>query len=202
MPSAPAQDHPDCEPDLVARIRAGDESAFDALVAAYYAGLFRFALRYVPDRETAEDLVHDVLFRIWEQRERWEVQESLATYLYGAVRNRAIDYARHELVERRWRERSVSRAAYSANPGRHADRPDAALELSELDRAIAHAVGRLPARCRQAFMLSRESGLTYAEIATVMGISPKTVQIQMGRALKALRVAVGPFLAVILPLIR
>ena len=124
-------------------------------MGAYYAGLFRFALRYVPERETAEDLVHDVLFRIWEQRAGWEIHESLATYLYGAVRNRAIDYARHESVVRRWREHAVNRAAHSPEPGRHADRPDAALELSELDRAIAHAVGRLPERCRKGKLLDR-----------------------------------------------
>jgi RNA polymerase sigma-70 factor, ECF subfamily len=185
---------------IIAGIRAGDESAFDALVAKYYAGLYRFAVRYVRQHEAAEDLVHDVLFRIWEQRDRWEIRGTLAGYLYGSVRNRGINYVEHDLVEQRWRHRETAR--YARLPDRSASVPaDVAVELSDLDRAISAAVDRLPTRCRQVFVLSREHGLSYAEIATVMDISPKTVQIQMGRALKALRAAVGPFLAVLLPLV-
>lgn len=187
-PAAPAS-----ESEWIARICAGDEAAFGALVETYYARLYRFALRYVHQREIAEDLVHDVLFRIWQQRAQWKIRDTLATYLFAAVRNGAINYLRHELVERRWRARAAVQPA-DAEWHRPGERADTAVELSDLDRAIARTVERLPPRCRQVFVLSREHGLSYAEIAAVMEISPKTVQIQMGRALKALRAALKPFL--------
>jgi RNA polymerase sigma-70 factor (ECF subfamily) len=188
-----SSDSPLSESELIARIRAGDEAAFETLVETHYAGLYRFARRYVHERETAEDLVHDVLFRVWQQREQWDIRESLATYLYGAVRNRAINYLRHDVVEQRWRA-SASRHSQGDDWHRRPEQADAAVELSDLDRAITRAVERLPPRCRQVFELSREHGLSYAEIAAVMEIAPKTVQIQMGRALKALRAALKPFL--------
>ncbi len=181
---------------LIAGIRAGDEAAFDTLLTTYYPGLFRLAVRYVRDHAVAEDLVSDVLFRIWAQRERWEVRTSVVTYLYGAVRNRAVNYLRHERTARRWREREEALPA-DERTGR-AEAADAAVEVADLDQAITRAIERLPARCRQVFVLSRESGLSYAEIAAVMGISPKTVEVQMWKALKALRIAVQPFLAVAL----
>jgi RNA polymerase sigma-70 factor (ECF subfamily) len=180
------------ELDWVARIRAGDAAAFEAMFRRYYEPLLRFALTYLPVRETAEDLVQDVFYRIWEQRERWAVRTTLAAYLYGAVRNRALDYVRHQLVEQQWEERAllardVTAAALRVPPASAL----AQLELDELDLVIRRAVDRLPERCRQTFLLSREHGLAYAEIAAVMGTSVKTVKIQMGRALKALRAAVA-----------
>ena len=79
------------ELDWVARIRAGDGAAFEAMFRQYYEPLLRFALTYLPVRESAEDLVQDVFYRIWEHRERWAVRTTLAAYLYAAVRHRALD---------------------------------------------------------------------------------------------------------------
>jgi RNA polymerase sigma-70 factor (ECF subfamily) len=184
------------ETDWIALVRAGDTAAFEAMFRRYYEPLLRFALAYVPSREAAEDLVQDVFFRVWEQRERWEVRATLAAYLYGATRNRCLDYVRHRIVEQQWEERAAT-ARIVARETIHGPAPSAqaTLELDELDAAIRRAVDRLPDRCRQTFVLSREHGLSYAEIAAVMGISVKTVKIQMGRALKALRTTLAPFLA-------
>ncbi|MGH7719264.1 MAG: RNA polymerase sigma-70 factor [Gemmatimonadaceae bacterium] len=188
------------ESSFVDAIRAGDETAFEALFRAYYVGLLRVALGYVRERGAAEDLVHDVLFRIWEQRAQWDVRDALPAYLYGAVRNRSLDYLRHQRVERRWRERVVARVLPIADIVQHPEQADAGVELNELDAAITRAVDRLPERCRQVFILNRQHGLTYAEVGRVMGISPKTVHVQMGRALKALRAAITPYLALVLAL--
>lgn len=188
---------------LIERVRAGDDAAFERLFHGWYENLVRFALPYVQgDQTVAEDLVHDVLFRVWEQRARWEVRGTLAMYLFGAVRNRCVDHARHRGVERRWHRE----AAWSVTPedaglafaGRVPPRADEAAELHELDAVIRRAIERLPERCRQVFLLHRTHGLTHAEVAAVMDISQKTVQEQMGRALKALRLAVGPFLGIAL----
>src|SRR5436190_13134698 len=89
----------------IARIRAGDPDALDAVFRSYYAELCAFAYRYTRARAQAEDLVHDVFAQIWAEREHWQVRESLKAYLYAAVRNRAVSALRREIVERRWEDR-------------------------------------------------------------------------------------------------
>jgi RNA polymerase sigma-70 factor (ECF subfamily) len=177
------------------QIREGEIAAFEVIFREYYEKLVRFSLGYIGSREAAEDLVQDVFARIWEQRHGWEIRESLAAYLYGSVRNRCLDYVRHQLVERQWADHVVAaRAAASDELHLESEPADAAIEQDEVDRAIRAAVDRLPERCRQTFVLSREHGLTYHEIAVVMGVSAQTVKIQMGRALKSLRTSLAPFL--------
>src|SRR5437762_1395730 len=88
---------------LIERVRSGDEAAFETIFRRWYAELVRFSLLYTGhDQQVAEDLVHDVLFRVWEQRIRWNPSGAIASYLFRATRNRCIDYARHAAVERKW----------------------------------------------------------------------------------------------------
>jgi RNA polymerase sigma-70 factor (ECF subfamily) len=166
---------------LVERIRAGDESAFEALFYAYHEPLCRFACRFVDAPDVAEEIVQEVFLFVWERRESWDVRESAKTYLFSAVRNASVSYLRHEQVVRRHEAETVP-LLVQAN-----DNTDEQLASNELVRAVHAAVRRLPHRCQLVFTLHREQGLTYAEIAAVLGISPKTVEVHMGRALKALR---------------
>lgn len=189
----------------VERIRSGDEAAFEAMFREYYAPLVRFAARYLGrECEAARDLVHDVLFNIWQQRAHWKVNGALGAYLYGATRNRCVDYLRRRLAEDRWQQRVASTGDdpdVLAIAGRIMPGADMLTETDEIDAAIARAVARLPARCRQAFILHWERGLTYTEIAAAMGTSPNTVKVQIGRALKALRLALAPFLTLLLSIL-
>lgn len=188
--------------EYIAQIREGDVAAFEAIFREYYEKLLHFSLGFIGSREAAEDLVQDVFVRIWEQRHGWEVRESVAAYLYGSVRNRCLDHVRHRLVERQWAEHVVAvRASAGDGLQRAPEAADAAIEEDEIDRALRAAVDRLPERCKQTFVLSREHGLTYHEIARVMGVSTQTVKIQMGRALKSLRLSLAPFLCTLAVLI-
>lgn len=183
--------------DSVELVRRGDATAFEAIFRAYYEPLCRFARMYGIEREAAEDLVQDVFFRIWEERAGWEVHGTLAAYLYGATRNRVLDYVRHRLVHRAWEARAARGSARALRGVRSRAEPaDERLALDELDVATRHAIAQLPERCRQTFVLSRGHGLAYAEIAVVMHVSVKTVKIQMGRALKSLRASLAPFIGV------
>ena len=168
-------------------IRAGDAGAFAALFRAYYGPLCTYAKRYVGERETAEELVQDVMLKLWEFRATWLLRGTLKSYLYTAVRNQALDVLKHERVARRWRERVVR--DYSAVAGAHGAvaGADDEVKTAELAAAIEVHVAKLPERCRQAFVLRRQHHLSYAEIARVMGTSTKTVEVQIGLALKALR---------------
>jgi RNA polymerase sigma-70 factor (family 1) len=176
---------------LTERIRTGDEAAFELIFRRWYAELVHFSLSYTGhNQQVAEDIVHDVLFRVWEQRTRWNPTGTIASYLFRATRNRCIDYARHVAVEQKWRRESKESGALLLSAVAQANEE---VELSDLQAAIVRGVARLPQRCQQAFMLHRDHGLTYDEIALVMQTSPKTVKAQIGRALQSLRNYLAPF---------
>ena len=184
LPRAPDQTARDQV--LVARIRSGDPEAFDALFCAYRDDLGAFVQGIVRVREAAEEIVHDLFLRLWEGRDLWEFEGAVRPYLFRAARNRAISYLRQERAELRLRERLALRLAH--RPPAPLEPPaDAAAEARDLEAAIARAVGRLPRRCQEVFRLSRHHHLSHAEVARVMGIAPKTVEVQLRRALIALR---------------
>jgi RNA polymerase sigma-70 factor (ECF subfamily) len=169
---------------LVARVRAGDEGALAAIFHAYATRLCAFAYRYVESRDVAADLVQDVFLKVWQNRGRWEIAESVRAYLYRATRNRALDFLKHESVERRWaeqaaRDRLVDDALTSA--------PSAAEGTRDLADELVRVLDQLPERCRQVFLLRWHHDLSYAEISELMGTTPKTVENQMSRALRLLR---------------
>jgi RNA polymerase sigma-70 factor (family 1) len=184
----------DAERTWVAGVREGDEAAFDAIFGAYYQVLCRFATGIVGSPDTAEDVVQGVFVAIWDLRESWEVRQPLRVYLYTAVRNRAIQVLRKQRNRARLTALRLPRvnAGAATTDTRTADRE---LEHAELADRIELAVADLPARGRQAYQLHRDHGLTYDEIAEVMGISPKTVSVHIGRALLSLRKALAPYLA-------
>lgn len=172
--------------DLVARIRAGDEGAFEAMFRAYYDPLCRYVAAYLGSRDAAEDAVQAVFVRVWEDRARWAVSD-LGHYLYAAVRRRAISQVRRIAVRRR-----AAPLLVLAEIGAGGTTPDAEFEAGELWRRVERALDTLPPRTRAAFVLSRRDGLSYREVASRMDISPKTVGVHIGRALAALRETLPP----------
>lgn len=179
------------EQALVERVRAGDALAFERLFRRYYPVLCTFAARMLGADGAAEDIVQDVFRRIWERRETWAIDTTVAAYLYRATRNGIFDCYKHERVVTRWREGAA--AAEHADPLLEPP-PDEAVHTAELAAAIERAAQGLPERCRQVFLLKWAHGLTYAEIAETMDISTKTVEMQVTRAYKALRERLKAFL--------
>jgi RNA polymerase sigma-70 factor (ECF subfamily) len=178
---------PEDERALIDAVRAGSEPAFFALFREHYQVLCRYAYRYVASRAIAEELVSDVFLRVWSQRERLEVRGRVRAYLYGAVRNLAIDFLRRERVEQRLllaggREHPVFGASRSSGV-------EEQLASEELAAAMQRAVDELPPRARQVFLLRWQRHLTNAQVAASLGIAVKTVEMHMTRALDALRAA-------------
>ena len=180
-----------------AGVRAGDERAFAALFRRYYEPLCRFAFRWTGSRDAAEDAVQAVFASIWDGHARWMVSGTVRAYLYGAVRHQLLSRHREQEVRARHASAVLRLTAASAESSAWA-RPDSNVESEELRGAIARAVAALPPKGRQAFELSRRDGLSYAEIAEVMGISRKTVEVHLTRALASLRAALGAYLAAVL----
>ncbi len=191
-PTSPPADSPEVGIDhdaatLVAQIRAGDQAAFEAVFQAYTRQLCAFAYRYVGSRETAAELVQDVFLWIWRQRTSWELRGTLRSYLYRAVRNRALDVLKHQAIERRWAQTTNAEHRYNAAFGEGVAPPDRVLEEKTLRIALNLALADVPERRRQIFLLRWKYGHSYAEIGAQLGISPKTVENQLGRVLHFLR---------------
>jgi len=168
--------------DAVSPVHEWIERAF----REHYAELCTFVAGLVGSEEGAEDVVQDVFLTIWRAPDRWlEAGDALRPMLFVAARNRALDVLRR----RRVRERYVERVALRVVPGPAG--PDEVLAQREIERAFDEAVAGLSARVREIYLLHRMEGLTYREIAERLGISVKTVEAQMGRALKALRARLG-----------
>jgi RNA polymerase sigma-70 factor, ECF subfamily len=179
----------DLPPDCVLRIREGDLGAFETLYRAMHPPLLAFATRYVGDAARAEELVQDLFFDLWRGRDAWTVTGSVTAYLYAALRNRALNLRRRDAVETQWAEDAVREPALTL----HMSPPnaDAVMESTELVGQLAAAMTKLPERCGLIMQMRWHGGLSYAEIAAVLGISPKGVENQLARGLKALRQAFG-----------
>lgn len=166
--------------ELLRRIKAGDEAAYDAVFRTWYAALVRVAAALLHDFDAAEEVAQDVMVQLWRRRHVIDTDVSARAYLLRAIRNRSLNHLRH-LKVRRESESDVE-ALYDAPEG--ADQPVVAKELAA---AVQVALRELSPRCREVFELSRVHGLRYAEIAEALDISQKTVEAQMGKALKILR---------------
>lgn len=168
--------------ELARRMRLGDEQALEVIFRTYYPGLVGFARRYVKMTEIAEELVQDLFLKMWSRRGSLGEIDSVKTYLFRAARNTALNHLRRRKLEHEWLEKEGTTIMEERSL-----EGDEAVTESEVAAAVRAAVDRLPPRCREVFMLSRDGGLTYGEIAKSLGISIKTVETQMGRALRALR---------------
>lgn len=156
--------------------------AFEAMFRAYYDSLVALAEWYVGSTETAEDIVDDVFLALWTQRDRVIVQESVRAYLFGATRNRALNAVRDRKTRARLLQQAKSDVIPLAVP-----ETDAAVRALDLRSAIERAIAQLPPRARTILTLHRQAGLSLAEIADLLGISARTVETHLARALKTLR---------------
>lgn len=172
----------------------GDRRAFEKIFRTYYKRLYGFAYSYVENSQEAEDIIQALFLNIWRQRETWQPQGSLKQYLFAAVCNRSLNILRHRQI----RDEAQEDVIHFIGEIKSRSYSDESREVEELRKAIQTGIEQLPSRCRQIFVLSRRSGLTYPEIADILDISINTVGTQMGRALKSLRNHLADFLPFLL----
>lgn len=172
------------EEEWIAGVQRGSEETFEQMFDAFYQRLCAFAAGIVGSKDEARQVVHDVFLKIWQRRKEWTVHRSLKAYLYQATRNQALNYA--ESSDRRLAVEQTMED--SKKPARKTKRTaEDQFRQTELAESIWDAIDRLPERRRTAFILHRQHDMTYSDVAEVMGISKKTVEHQMGHALKTLR---------------
>jgi len=160
------------------RLQNGDEKAFSELFDQYYSALCLFANKYLQDMDLSRSLAQQLFIDLWMKREKITISTSVKSYLYAAVKNRCIDVLRKEKATT-----TISESVENLNQIPFRD----LVEETELNDRINSSINQLPKKCREIFLLCRFEGLKYTEIAEKLGISVKTVEMQMGIALKKLR---------------
>lgn len=163
------------------RIRDSDPDAFEALYGALYDGLLRYAHSLVQREATAQDVVQQAFMEVWDMRDRLDPDQSLKALLYRIVRNRAYNQKRNE------KNRRSKREEIKRETGPPQDNPQHAIDAEQLERNLNDWIDALPERQQEALRLSRFDNLSHDEVAEVMGISPRTVNNHIVRALRRLR---------------
>jgi RNA polymerase sigma-70 factor (ECF subfamily) len=178
---------PDAAVQLLARLVAGDDAAYAAVFREWYAPLVRFTETLLRQRDEAEEVVQEVMLELWHRRATIDPTRPVQAWLFRSARNRALNVLRHARVVQHT-EPVVQSLAGAPPPA------DALVAERDLDAALHEALAELPPRCRDVFLRSRRDGLRNAEIADQLGISVKAVEGLIGRALKALRTRMQPWL--------
>lgn len=173
---------------LFKRVQADDRLALNSLFTTYYQKLCSFAYTYLKNPCEAEEIVADVFVNLWQHRHQLEIHKSFKSYIYISVRNACL-----KIIERKQPlfedvEELLEHANWVSS-----DDPQHSIHAGELQYQIKVAVDGLPARCRQVFTMSRVNELTYQEISEILGISEKTVENHMVRALDSVRKSITRF---------
>ncbi len=175
--------------ELIALLASEDESAIDLIFRKYYTFLCRSVYRIISDTQITEDLAQEVFYELWKKRAQIKISSSLKAYLKRAALNKALNYIRDQKIDFRnapEKEGLTSREASVIEE----------LSADSLQQQIDEAIDSLPERCRLVFVLSRFEEMSYQQIADQLEISIKTVENQISKALKSLRVALAEHLPV------
>ena len=179
---------------LIASLKAGNITAFEMLFRTYYQPLCNYAYTFVADRDEAEEIVQTTFLNVWEKRESLAIHTAVKPYLYAMVRNACLNVIKHEKI------RQQHAAVEMAMAERSVESVARTIVASELESRIYEAMDKLPEACRMVFKLSRFEELKYAEIAAQLNISIKTVENQMGKALRIMRDQLKEYLPLLIVL--
>lgn len=167
-----------------------DEEAFRSLFLEFFSSLCVFAHRHIDDWDTCEDIVQDTFFKIWKNRKSIEINSSCRNFLITSVRNSCIDYLRKQDLIREWQEKEIQeKAKYPL---------DDLYSRIELEQMLLKALAKLPENIRNVFELNRFEGKSYKEIAELQGVSVKTVESHISKALRILRTELRDYLPFLL----
>ena len=166
--------------DILTRLKSDDRAALKDLFQEHYPLVCQSIHRFIRDHATTEDLAQEVFLRFWEKRHSINVTSSLPAYLRRMAMNEALGHLRRN--KRYEEDEFIPENETETGPS-----AEESFLHGELQESVTAAINTLPPKCRTVFQLSRFEELTYKEIADQMGISVKTVENQMGKALKILR---------------
>jgi RNA polymerase sigma-70 factor (ECF subfamily) len=172
------------------QISLGNLKAYEMLFRQYYQMLCGYSLKFVGDPDVAEEIVQDLFYTLWEKRMELQINTSVKSYLFSAVHNRCLKFIEHRNVEQKYR------SYYLQHESEIDSEPFDSANVIEMQQIINKTLDSLPERCGRIFRLNRFEGLKYHEIANKLSISIKTVEANMGKALKILRKNLKDFVEV------
>ncbi|MGJ1234552.1 MULTISPECIES: RNA polymerase sigma factor [Sphingobacterium] len=168
---------------LNVRLKEGDHNAFMEVYEKYNRGIYHFIKKFIQDTDTIDDIIHDAFLNLWKYRSNIKNNLSLQAYLYRISRNIIFKHLKEKIRSAEAiLETSSDNQSFDNSPS-----ADYSLESSEYDKIYELAIGQLPPQRKRIFLMSREEGLSYKEIADHLKISPNTVKEHMSLAMKTIR---------------
>ena len=172
---------------LLKLLRQQELGAFEEIYRRYWKKLYSAAYKRVQSREIAEELVQDIFTSLWVNRQTLNV-EILSAYLYSAIKYKVINHLAKEMSHRLYTEAKVNDYISKEN-----NTTEETVYLNELNIALEKEIQKLPPKRQQIFKLSRQHHLSIKQVASHLGISEKTAENQLGKALKVLKVNLKHF---------
>ena len=183
------------EEGIIASLSDRDEKIFEQVFKTHVKSLHTYASSIIKDEAVAEEIVQDIFYKLWERPEKLSIHGSVAAYLYRAVYNESMNHLKHLKVRMKYENHAVHQMKNTT------DSASKKIMMKELEGRIHEGLKLLPEQCRTIFQMSRFGELKYREIARELEISPKTVENQMGKALKIMRAHLADFLTIIILLL-
>lgn len=179
------------EQNLVNRIaKEDDQLAFRDFFDLYYHQLLNFAFFTLESSVAAEEVVSTVFINLWKNRKNLLEIENIQSYLFTSTKHRALNYLRDNQRLMHFKDIDAEDDFLMID----LESPESKLLNAELRDIILMVIENLPPRCKMIFTLVRDDGLKYKQVAELLDISPKTVEVQMGRALSKLKSSLSPYL--------
>ncbi len=185
-----------CSRSTVLKLKEGSEQAFEKIFKGYFEDLFLYARHYVVDEDVARNIVQDAYVILWEKREKIRDDIKLKYFLLTVVRNKCLNYLKREKFQQKYKKGILDNykvLLFNYDALQRLNLSD--FEFEEVETIINHTISSLPKKCQTVFRLSRFEGLSNKEIAENLGISVKTVEIHISRALRVLRASLKDYLS-------
>ncbi len=179
---------------IIERTKSEEELAFELLFRKYYVRLCGFANKFIANSGECEEIVQEVFLNIWEKRDQLKIDHEIRPYLFKSIQNLCFNFLEHKKVVDNYY--AVIEVVYR-NQTEEFNTYESVLYTELRTRADA-VIGALPEQCRKIFQMSRQEGLKYNEIADKLGISVKTVETQMSRALSKLKDELRDYLTILI----
>jgi RNA polymerase sigma-70 factor (ECF subfamily) len=180
---------------LILRFRKGDMDAFQKIYDSFCKPLYRFAFSYLKDSFEAEEIVQDVFLKVWEKRAEVNEQKSFKSYLYRITVNKVFNELKHRVVKQKYEQHLLKVDRFSG------ETPESTVQFQELNTKLEQLLLKLPEQQRNIFVMSRWKGLTNAEIAQNLNLSVRTVENQIYRAAKFIKLHLSNDYPIVLLLI-
>jgi len=184
---------------LIVNLKNDDKAAFTLIFTRFYKDLVHFSYTFTRNADLSEEIVQEVFLKLWENRSTLHIHTSLKSYLLKIVQNKSIDSIRHQDIKHNYASLLLSHPVLAEN-----DTENYILH-SDLESAFKRAMSNLPVQYAEAYKMNRTDLLSYSEIATILNVSVRTVEVRIGKALFLLHKELRDYLLVLLlslPLIK